>query len=133
MSSLEKELEVLNVYLFLLQTRHEESLIVDINIDKKFFQHFLPTLSLQMLVENAVKHNSFSHEEPLHINLYIESDYLVVKNKLHKKGASVQSTKVGLENIRNQYSLQSKKQVIVAYDEGYFTVKIPVLQTLRLS
>jgi LytS/YehU family sensor histidine kinase len=132
MSSMQRELEVLKVYLYLLKTRHEDRLIVNIDIDQMYYQTFLPTLSLQMLVENAVKHNRFSKEEPLIIDLFIEDDYLVVKNQLRKKGAPPQSTKVGLENIRNQYSFQTDKSVIIAADEQFFTVKLPVLQGLKL-
>ncbi len=133
MSSLERELEVLRVYLYLLKTRHEERLVVNINIDEAYLQSFVPTLSLQMLVENAVKHNRFSNDEPLIIDLFVRDDYLIVKNRIKKKGSIAQSTRVGLENIRNRYSLQTEKTVIITEDEQFFTVKLPVLFGLRLT
>lgn len=133
MSSLEKELDVLQVYLYLLKTRHEDSLMVNVRIDEKHHQSFLPTLSLQMLVENAVKHNLFSKREPLVIDLFVEDQYVVVKNTVRRKGSEVVSTKVGLENIRSQYQLQSDRSVLVIEDDQFFTVKIPVLTRLKLA
>jgi len=133
MSSIERELEVLDVYVYLLKTRHEDRLTIDIDIPNENLKSYVPSLSLQMLIENAVKHNRFSNEEPLIIKLFIEDDYLVVKNQLRKKGATPSSTRIGLENIRNQYSLQSDRNVIVVNDEKFFTVKLPVLPGLRLA
>jgi LytS/YehU family sensor histidine kinase len=133
MSSVEREMEMLDVYMYLLKTRHENSLNLELNIDEAYYQHFLPTLSLQMLVENAVKHNNFSKTQPLLIEIFVENEYLVVKNIVRKKGTPVQSTKVGLENIRNQYELQSDKNVIIVDDEEFFTVKIPVLSILKFA
>ena len=86
-----------------------------------------------MLVENAVKHNQFSKREPLIVTLNIENDYLVVRNKVKKKGATEDSTKLGLENIRNQYNLQTEKSVIITEDEQFFTVKLPILSGLRFT
>ncbi len=133
MSSVERELGILEVYLFLLKTRHEDSLSVEISVGEEYYQSFIPTLSLQLLIENAVKHNKFSHEQPLSIKVFVENDHLVVQNKLKKKGSTPTSTKIGLENIRKQYSLQTDRSVIVTEDEEFFTVKLPVLFGLRLT
>jgi len=133
MSSVERELEMLTVYMYLLKTRHEDSLELSLNIDKDYYQRFLPTLSLQMLVENAVKHNNFSKSNPLLIEIYVDDNHLVVRNTVRRKGSTVQSTKVGLENIRNQYELQSDQNVIVVDDDEFFTVKIPALSRLKIA
>ncbi|MFY0601363.1 MAG: histidine kinase [Cyclobacteriaceae bacterium] len=133
MSSLDKELEILDHYLYLLNVRHEESIVVTLNIDEKALNSFIPTMSLQMLVENAEKHNKFSRKEPLQINIFIEDDYLVVRNQVGKQGAEIVSTKVGLENIKSQYKLQSEKPVVIVHDQEYFTVKMPVLSNLRIA
>ena len=133
LSSVEKELGILDHYLYLLKIRHEESLQVEIDIQTAFHNRYIPTLSLQMLVENAVKHNQFSKREPLIVTLNIENDYLVVRNKVKKKGATEDSTKLGLENIRNQYNLQTEKSVIITEDEQFFTVKLPILSGLRFT
>ncbi len=133
MSSLEKELSILEHYIYLLKIRHEESFIVNMNIDKQYYDRYVPTLSLQMLVENAVKHNQFSKREPLIVTMYVDDHYLVVKNKVKKKGATEDSTRLGLENIRSQYNLQTDKSVIITEDEQFFTVKLPILQGLKLT
>lgn len=133
MSSVEREIEMLEVYMYLLKTRHESSLDLSVSIDAKYHQCFLPTMSLQMLVENAVKHNLFSKNEPLRITVFVENEYLVVRNAVKRKGARAHSTKIGLENIRSQYELQSDRNVIIVEDENYFTVKIPVLTRLKFA
>jgi len=135
MSSLEKEFQFLDAYIFLLKTRHEESIMVQTEVDLEKSDFYVPTLSLQMLIENAIKHNSFSAHQPLEIKIFNEgTDYLVVRNRVRaKSGGSIQSTKIGLENIRQRYSLQSEKQVVVNHKESFFTVKLPILNTLQLT
>ncbi len=133
MSSIGKELEVLKSYLYLLQIRHEESLQVHIEIDPRYYDCYVPTLSFQMLIENAEKHNQFSHAEPLIVRIYVDGEYLVVRNKVRRKGAHEDSTRLGLENLRSQYELQTEKSVIITQDEDFFTVKLPVLHGLRFA
>lgn len=130
--SLAKEFEILESYLFLLKTRHEDSLSVDIEVDLVAADFYLPTLSLQMLIENAVKHNDFNSEQPLKIRIYNETeDYLVVQNQVNAKKHPVRSTKIGLENIRKRYDFQSERKVLVDQDENQFTVKLPILDKLN--
>ena len=132
--SLAEELAFLNDYLFLLETRHEDSIKVDFNLNQDVEQYMLPTLSLQMLIENAVKHNKFSQHNPLQVQVYQEgSSYLVVQNRLNQKESLRHSTKIGLENVRKRFDLHFKKKVIVDRNEAYFTVKLPLLSTVSLA
>ncbi len=134
MVTLAQEFDLLDSYLFLMKIRHEESIIVNIDVDLDKNNFHLPTLSLQMLVENAVKHNNFNKEHPLKIRIYNENqDYLVVQNDVSKKKNTTQSSKIGLENIRKRYSIKSKRQVVINQDATYFTVKLPVLSPLNLA
>ena len=133
MSTLKQELEVLEAYIFLLQIRHGNSLIIEVSIEPEFESTYVPTLALQMLVENAVKHNSFSKEDPMQIRIYVQEEYLVVANKIRQKKADEHSTKVGLENIKSRYKLQAPKPVIITQDTEQFTVKMPILTGLRFS
>lgn len=133
MISLQKELEFLKSYTYLLKTRFEEAVEVHIDLDLKITHHQIPTLALQMLIENAVKHNRFSKTEPLHIHITNNDEYLVVWNKVNKKDAEVYSTKVGLENIRKRYSFQTNCGIKIAVDKGLFTVKLPLLNYSGLS
>lgn len=134
MVSLEKEFEFLDSYLFLLKTRHEESLHVEKKVNINPADFYVPTLSLQMLIENAVKHNNFSREKPLVITIYNENDqFIVVQNGLNRKAGITHSTRIGLENIKNRYTLKSDKKVMVYQSEQYFKVKLPILPSLSLS
>ncbi|MEO1049224.1 MAG: histidine kinase [Bacteroidota bacterium] len=134
MVSLEKELTFLETYLFLLKTRHEQGIIIEKEITLPTDQFFIPTLSLQMLIENAVKHNSFSEEKPLVVKIYNEGeDYLVVRNSLQKKHSEVKSTKIGLENINKRYCYETKREIVVKEDEQFFVVKLPVLTSLSVA
>ncbi len=133
MVSLEKEFNFLQSYLFLLKTRHEDGIVIQNKVDLAMKNFNVPTLALQMLVENAVKHNAFSQEQPLVIKLFNEGeDYLVVSNEIRRKGNVVNSTKVGLENICKRYNMQSERQVVVNHSGNNFTVKLPILPSLKM-
>ena len=134
MVSLKKEVDFMSSYIYLLKARHEEG--IDIKIDLSLDQdtYFIPTLSLQMLIENAIKHNRFSKDNPMTVRIFNEGDdYLVVENELRAKNSEVQSTKVGLENIRNRYNYQSEKRVIIAESDSHFTVKLPILTSMQFG
>ncbi len=89
----------MNSYIYLLKARHEEGIDINLPIDQESF--FVPTLSLQMLIKNAIKHNKFSKDNPLTIRIFNDGeDYLVVENELKAKKQEIKSTRVGLENIR---------------------------------
>lgn len=133
MVSLEQEFKFLESYLFLLKTRHEDGIVVENNLNLDMKKFYVPTLALQMLIENAIKHNLFSVEQPLIIKIFNENkDYLVVTNEIRKKGVVVNSTKVGLENICKRYNIQSEKQVVVNQNDKQFTVKLPILPSLKV-
>jgi len=98
--TLQEELDFLKDYLYLLETRHEDSIKVDMNLGTDIKDYLLPTLSLQMLIENAVKHNRFSHHDPLMVKVYREgASYLVVQNRLNQKNLVHGTTKIGLEKL----------------------------------
>lgn len=132
--SLDKEIDFLNSYIFLLKTRHEDNIKINLDIDLNKSEFYVPTLSLQMLIENAVKHNKFTSEDPLRIEIYNEGmEYLVIRNKVNRKNVAGTTTKVGLENIKKRYDYQSEKKVVVAHDNEHFTVKLPKLSGLQLT
>lgn len=124
--SLKDETEIAERYLKLQKTRFGEALATEINISPGYQDHYLPPLSLQMLVENCLKHNIVSSNIPLKIEIFTENKYLVVRNNLNlKKGAA--STGQGLKNIRNRYSLFTSREIEVAKDNETFTIKLPLL------
>ena len=115
-------------YIFLQQIRHEDSLVfkLDEEINKK--AGVIP-LGIQMLVENAIKHNVISADAPLTIRIFQQEDLLVVENTLKKKNIlAEESSGVGLENIRSRYSLLSEVAVEVIEENDLFIVKLPLLK-----
>lgn len=123
--SIRQELKFLESYIYLLKQRHKDSLVVNIDINDDELIYKLPSLSLQILVENAVKHNSISSETPLEIFIYIENNFLTVKNKIQKRKGRVTSTLTGLENLNSRFRLLVNKEIEIRQTE-YFTVKMPV-------
>lgn len=85
-------------------------------------------MALQLIIENAIKHNSFSKLKPLVINLFVENEnVLVTENNLQIRDTYIQSTGVGLSNIRNRYSLITGKEPQFEKTEEKFVVKIPLV------
>lgn len=125
---LKDELTVLKAYAFLLQTRFGNNLSVNINIpDEKLNKRIVP-LSLQLLMENAIKHNIVSADKPLQIHIFSDNGSLVVDNNLQIKKQISESTGIGLDNIRNRYKLLGDKPVQVTETETNFTVSIPLIE-----
>ncbi len=126
LASLEEELQILRAYLFLMNIRFGESLQTDIRIPEPLEGQVAP-LTLQMLVENALKHNEASKAHPLRIEIFREKDYLVVRNNLQPKNTLPESTGVGLANISARYRVISGKEVLITDNDGFFTVRVPVV------
>ena len=127
--SLEEEMEFLDAYVYLAKIRFRENLEVVKEISPEAYQKQVAPLSLQMLVENALKHNVFSKERPLKISIVEEGkDFLWVINNVQEKTIFEKSTKVGLHNIRNRYQLLSDREVEISQEGGLFKVGIPLLQ-----
>jgi len=124
---LKEELEVLEAYAFLLKTRFGENLNISIRVADELLEQRVVPLSLQILMENAIKHNIVSSAKPLSIDIYAGDDQLVVSNTLQKKNQLVESTGIGLDNIRNRYLLLGSKKVEVEEGPESFTVRIPLI------
>lgn len=125
---LQEELDVLKAYAFLLQTRFGNNLDVVINVPPEKLQKRIVPLSLQILMENAIKHNIVSSDKPLKIEVTALNGKLVVSNNLQRKNQVNESTGIGLENIRNRYKLLGNGQVEVAESGSSFTVSIPLIE-----
>jgi len=124
---LSDELAFLDSFIFLQKIRYENNLQVTIDLPRNS-EIMLPPLSLQMLVENAIKHNIITDDEPLLINLFLEDqNFIVVKNNLQKKNIRDDSSGIGLSNIKARYEYLTQKPVEVLQTSEEFSVKIPVL------
>ena len=125
---LAEELAFLDAYVFLLQERFGDNLRVDIDIPAARREDRVVPLSLQMLFENAIKHNVISQDRPLTIRVFVEDgDHLVVTNKLQVRPQATPSTGVGLENIRNRYAFFCDRPVVVTQTDEAFRVELPLL------
>lgn len=122
------EMEFVNAYLYILRQRFEDGLQVSIDIAPNLLQNHIPPFALQLLFENAVKHNAIGADQPLQIDLYNEADqWLVVKNNLKPKLQADESTGRGLTNLRHRYQLIAGKDIEVSQTTDLFLVKIPIL------
>jgi sensor histidine kinase YesM len=127
--SISEELKFLESYLFLQQIRFGDKLNVQIDIPK--IEGRVAPLALQMLVENAIKHNVISEEDPLTVQIYRHDDNLIVENTLKRKQIlSEDSSGLGLENIRKRYEFLSDKKVVVEEIGLKFKVTLPILPAL---
>jgi sensor histidine kinase YesM len=128
LTTLEKELQFISSYFKLLKSRYGNALEFKIEVDKTYETYLLPSLSLQLLVENAVKHNIVSKQMPLVIDIFTTTgNKLIVNNNLQLKLIKASSTGIGLENIRSKYELLEQPGFQVLEDDKNFTVVLPLL------
>ncbi|HNP32778.1 MAG TPA: histidine kinase [Flavobacterium sp.] len=125
--SVPEELAFAKTYMNLLKMRFENSITYEIPTDFDNIDTKVVPLSLQLLLENTIKHNVASEQKPLHIKIYIENNYLTVENNIQKKEVLQDRRGVGLQNIVNRYALISERKVLIEENENYFRVKIPIL------
>lgn len=128
---LSDELAFVDAYVYLNKIRFRDNLQVIKQLSSTAMARYITPLSLQMLIENAIKHNAASREHPLRIEIREEpGEYLVVENNISAKTILEKSTRVGLQNIINRYSLLTERQVEISRSEEKFIVKIPLLPQL---
>lgn len=127
---LEEEISLLNTYFYLQQKRYGDHLKLTIQISedaKK--QWFIPPLTLQLLLENAIKHNAVSKETKLNIQVFTQpGNRLLIRNNLNPKLTQQAGTGMGLQNIINRYNILSKEPVGIHKDNDYFTIILPALK-----
>jgi len=127
-STLENELKFIQSYYRLLQTRHGQAVEINVQTDKRYGPYLLPSLSLQLLVENVVKHNMLSRNKPLVIDIFTTTgNKLVVNNNLQRRSVKAPSNNVGLQNIKAKYDLLKQPGFQVMEDEKNFTVVLPLI------
>lgn len=129
---LEEEITFIDAYLYLLHIRFGESLQVNISIEEEKKKLFIAPSSLQLLVENAIKHNVLSRKEILRLSIATIGNQLIVTNNLQEKLDKEESTQVGLKNIKSRYMFLTSDPVEVIRTEDSFTVKLPLLEVERI-
>jgi sensor histidine kinase YesM len=127
LTSLREELRFIESYNHLLRTRFGEGFQPEISVSRTALDLQLPPMTLQLLVENAVKHNVVSLQSPLLLQIAVIDGSLVVTNNIQRKSKSAPSTQVGLQNIRSRYSLLRQPDIRIEDDGSQFTVIVPLI------
>lgn len=128
--SLADELKFARAYIFLLQMRYEENLQFEIEIDNAYSDTLVPPMSLQVLIENAVKHNEISNRKPLTISIRTQDNgVLVVANKIQRKRTDNPGSGIGLGNLTKRYKLLFQQEIVVEKTDGMFIVSIPLINS----
>jgi sensor histidine kinase YesM len=126
---LRDELKFSKAYIHIQSERFGANLQLNWNIPEAALDTMVVPMSLQLLLENAIKHNIISKAKPLEVTIRIEDDSLVVVNKMQAKSTQLPSTKVGLKNIEKRYALLTEKQVEIVNNGTEFSVSLPLLKT----
>lgn len=130
--NLEEELKFVQAYIFLISKRVGAGVAFDIDIESQHLGLQLPPITIQILIENALKHNKTFKKSPLEISIRVnEEQYLVVSNDLKPLERKPQASGLGLVNIINRYKLLSNEEVKVESDAGYYRVYIPLLTSVN--
>ncbi len=125
--SLAEELKLLENYIYLVEQRFLGKIKFDLQIPLDLFSKQIAPFSLQLLLENAIKHNTTSRENPLTIKIYAKNNHIIVQNKVDLKTSGVKSTGLGLQNLNKQYELISDRKIVIDHSGDTFTVEIPLI------
>jgi len=123
---IKEEIEFIHAYTYLIKVRYEESFQIDIKIDPVIERALIPPLSIQILIENAVKHNVLSNEEPLTVTIKNNNSFLIIENNILKNPSTQHSFRIGHNNIINRYQYFTDKKIAITKSDKY-TVQLPVI------
>lgn len=125
--TLKEELEIVEIQRQLFKSRFGEALIFNLSIPESCFTKKIPPLTLQMLIENAIKHNSISAQKPLTIDIIADENTMTITNNIQPKNIKVETTQMGIENIKSRYKFLTDKDLIIEDDQKLFKVQLPLL------
>nr|WP_299214906.1 histidine kinase [uncultured Allomuricauda sp.] len=128
--TIKEELTFLESYVHLIKARYQSRFSINIQIDDEWFHVKIPVMALQLLVENAVKHNEISESMPLHLAIFIDENHLIVENKIQPKSTYVDSTGNGLANLNRRYEMLTGNRIVITNTNNTFRVKLPLSNTL---
>lgn len=123
----EDEINFIRTYIDILGIRYGDNLKCELDINKEDTQKMIPPMSLQLLIENAVKHNVITAKNPLFVRIYSEDDHLIVQNNISPRISVGDSNGIGLNNLEKKYEIISDQNIIIVKNNKYFTVKLPLL------
>lgn len=125
--SVKNELEYLESYIYLQKERFGDKFNVFIQIPESWKKEQIPSFSLQLLAENAIKHNVISTAHPLLLEIYSDKEYLIIKNKIHKRRDHTKGTALGLLNLSTRFKILKNSEIKIVNDNNFFTVKLPII------
>ncbi|WP_407403938.1 histidine kinase [Chryseobacterium sp.] len=127
--TVEEEIEFAKTYCDLLKTRFEDSVDFVFEIDERDYKRYVVPLSLQLILENCIKHNFATSARPLHIKIFTQKEMLIVENNLQVREQFQESTGIGLSNIAQRFSLLSERAISIEKSEDTFAIKLPILES----
>lgn len=125
--TLQEEMDFVNSYIYLLQMRYEDNLTFAMHIEPELLSKMLPPMGVQLLIENAVKHNEISNRHPFAVHIVAKDVWLLVSNLLQPKRVRTSGTRVGLDNLAKRYQLLFHKSIEVKEEQNCFIVKLPLI------
>ena len=125
--NISEELYFIESYIFLLELRFDKKLTIEVSLKEKLMDRKIAPLTLQMLIENAVKHNIVSDKKPLNIKVYNNDKYIIVENPLQPKAIKEKGSQMGLRNISSRYKALCGEEIIINDENNKFTVKVPII------
>jgi len=127
---LRTELDYIKPYIFLLQKRFPDSISIVLDIPEFYQNWYIVPVALQMLIENAIKHNIVSRAKPLQVSIAVKDEQLVVKNNLQIKTQVEHSTQIGLQNITQRYKIITGKTINIDKGQNSFSVSLPLIRSV---
>jgi LytS/YehU family sensor histidine kinase len=129
LTTLQEELKLIEAYVYLIQIRFKDSVFFHFQVEQEDFNKALPPLSVQMLIENAIKHNVATTADPINIKVYSNSGFLIIENERRKKKYLPTERKAtGIANITKRYEFFTDKKVEVVESQDKFIVKLPLIE-----
>ena len=126
--TLAEEMQFAEAYIYLMKMRYEDNLRFDIHIDQSMNSMLLPPMSVQLLIENAIKHNEISNRNPLSISIRTEGGMLSVSNRIQPKRLTPAGPGIGLDNLAIRYNLLWQQEIQISAENGIFSVRLPLQQ-----
>ncbi|MBL7723865.1 MAG: histidine kinase [Chitinophagaceae bacterium] len=125
---LQDELDFIDNYFFLLQLRYDKKLQLHLALGENYGSVMIPPCALQLLIENAIKHNEFTAENPLTIKIIMNGKHLKISNNIKPKPYSINSTNIGLKNLSLRFKLICHKDIVIENNQDFFTVYVPLIK-----
>lgn len=127
--TLEEEMDFIHSYIYLIKTRFENNINFDINIPADSYYHMLPPLTVQLLIENAVKHNIISEDRPLDISLHVEGQEMIIINSLYEKPEDLKNKSgTGLKNLKDRYGYFCDQPILFDQKAETYEVRVPLIE-----